>query len=82
MIEDDILTKARKILIDRETNSERIETCLKAGLCPNCGEPADPQRRNDGELFRFTCKQCMARYLRPRDWGSDWKEIIPYSKKV
>ena len=76
MTKDDILNKAKNILRDRELNSEGIETCLQAGLCPNCGEPADPQRRNNGEIFRFTCKVCMAQYLKPRDWGGNWREEV------
>lgn len=37
LTKEEILAKAKSIL--KLDEKEHIETCLKAGICPECGEP-------------------------------------------
>lgn len=77
---DKILAKAKRILKEREKQSKRIETCLQAGICPNCGEPGEPKRRNDNAIFRFICQYCGARYLKKFTANNEWKELLVLAK--
>ena len=79
---DKILAKAKRILKERTTQSERIETCLQADICPNCGEPGDPKRRDDNVIYRFTCMFCHARYVKRFGTNDQWKETLPYQQAV
>lgn len=81
MTKDEIYKKAKKIISDREKETERIETCLKADLCPNCGEPGTPIRRKVDEIYKFECKFCYASYLKPAARGNEWRVILKSTMK-
>lgn len=34
-----IIKKASDIIIESEKNTRQVKSCLKAGICPICGEP-------------------------------------------
>ena len=78
--EDKILEKAKKIIAERRLITDRIETCLTADLCPNCGGPAEPKRRkreNDTyEIYNFRCNQCLALYQKLIQRGGEWTETF------
>jgi len=81
--QDEILEKARKIIAEREISSNRIEVCLTADICPNCGAPAQAKRRmkkdgNTYEIYNFRCNQCTALYQKLSSRGGEWTEILPF----
>ena len=78
---DKILKKAEKILLDRRTKSDRIETCLQAELCPNCGEPCAPKWNNSNKIYRFTCTYCHARYHKETSKDNLWREKLLHPVK-
>lgn len=84
MTPEEILKKAKDILAVRKAENDRIETCLEASVCPNCGEtsPHEPVRRSNGGkkyvMYRFSCVFCGAHY--EKQLGRDeWNVKVPYA---
>lgn len=79
--QNEILEKAKKIITERKIGANRIETCLTADICPNCGEPGEPKRRkkaNDTyEIYNFRCNQCLALYQKLAHRNEEWTETLP-----
>ena len=77
MDQNKILKKAKDIIAERKLKSGYIEICLTADLCPNCGEPGEPERRQRSdtyEIYKFRCKHCFASYLKPASRSDGWIE--------
>ena len=59
----DIERKAQRILDEESGRIEYLDICLKAKVCPACGENLSIKTDNDGNIY-FKCTKCTWKFNR------------------
>lgn len=60
VVSDDIMEK----VINREEDAARLNRCLAAKICPECGEDIDRETLNDGGRV-YNCIECGFNLTKP-----------------